>query len=79
MSAVEAHRSLPPAPPRLELDALLAQRLELDERHELAVAVLQREGPDRAALNRRKCAAIHDERAAVQKRIDAFLAAERAR
>jgi hypothetical protein len=82
MSAIEARRSLPPVPPRLELDALLAQRKELDERHELAALValvLEKEGPDRALLNRRKCAAICDERAAVQKRIDDFLAAERAR
>jgi hypothetical protein len=79
MSALEARRSLPPVPPRLELDALLAQRKELDERNELAVALLERQGPDHAPLNRRKCAAIYDERAAVQKRIDDFLAAERAR
>jgi hypothetical protein len=66
-------------PARLELDALMAQRNELDERHALAVAVLAKEGPEHAQLNRRKCAAIYDERAAVQKRIDDFLAAERAR
>lgn len=65
-------------PPRLELDALLAQRNELDERHELAVAVLEKEGFDNATRNRAKCSRIYDERAAVQKRIDEFLAAERA-
>lgn len=68
-----------PMPPRLELDALLAQRRELDERYELAVAVLEKEGFDHAIRNRVKCSRLYDERAAVQTRIDAFLAAERAR
>jgi hypothetical protein len=66
-------------PARLELDALIVQRNELDKRHAVAVAVLEKEGPEHAPLNRRKCAALYDERAGVQKRIDDLLAAERAR
>jgi hypothetical protein len=70
--------SAPVMPHRLELDALLKQRSELDERYDLAVAVLEKEGFDHAIRNRVKCSRLYDERAAVQKRIDAFLAAERA-
>jgi hypothetical protein len=70
---------LPAMPARLELDALIAQRNELDAQHTTAVELLEAQGPDRSIVNRRECTRIYDERAGVQKRIDEFLARERAR
>jgi hypothetical protein len=65
---------------RAALDALIVQRGELERQHAAAVALLEKEGPGAAALlNRRRCGSLYDELAGVQRRIDALLAAERAR
>jgi hypothetical protein len=64
---------------RDELDALMVRRDEVAMQHEAAVALLEREGPDRAHVNRAKCANLYDELAAIQRRIDAHIASERKR
>lgn len=64
---------------RDELGGLIVRRDELAMQHEAAVALLEREGPDRANFHRSKCAKLYDELAEIQRRIDAHLAVERTR
>jgi hypothetical protein len=52
-----------------ELGALIVRRDELQLQHEAAVALLERQGPDRAIKNRRAAAVKYDELAAVQREI----------
>jgi hypothetical protein len=61
------------------LRALLALRDDVERRHAAAVALLEEQGPDFAFANRPKCAALYDELAAVQTRIDEWLDEERER
>lgn len=62
---------------RAELDALIAQRDEVEGHYTAAVARLESEGLDHAFTNRRAAAALYDDLAALQKRIDAHLERER--
>ena len=76
--------SEPAMPARLELDALIAERDDLEREHEAAVAALEAvvaEGKSGGTVfsHRRDCERLHDRRAAVQKRIDEHLARERGR
>jgi hypothetical protein len=64
-------------PARLAVADLVKQRDEVERRHELAVDALAHMTTDRAIAGRRECARLYDERAALQKRIDEMLAAER--
>lgn len=68
---------LPAMPARLELADLVKQRDEVESRYVKAVAELERVETDRAVAVRRECARLHDELAALQRRIDERLAAER--
>jgi hypothetical protein len=62
-----------------ELAALMAQRAELDKQHEAACLELEAQGPAKARANYKRCVAVYDEREALQRRIDAHLAAGRAK
>ena len=66
-------------PARAELGALMAQRAELDSQHETACRMLDEQGLENAPLNYRRCVKIYDEREAVQRLIDAHLAAARSK
>lgn len=73
----------PPMPARLEREALLQCRNELEAEHVAAVALLEAGTADdptggHTRANRRRCVELYDELAAVQKRIDELLARERA-
>jgi hypothetical protein len=52
-----------------ELAALIVRRDELQMQHEAAVALLEREGPERAISNRRACGEKYDRLDAVQRQI----------
>lgn len=61
------------------MDALMRRRDELQVEHEAAVIKLEREGAERAHLNRPECNRLYDDLARVQREIDARLERERRR
>jgi hypothetical protein len=76
---VRGRGGLPAVPARLELADLVKQRDEVERQHETAVAELEKCDTERAIGKRRECGRLYDARAELQRRIDALIAAERAR